>query len=112
MKIFILHDEVVRMLRSLLLLALLMPALVHAEGNPETGKALYKAHCALCHGGQGQGVPPMFPNLTSKPLEAYAAMMQNYRAGMGHKVMVEMAKSLNEQQLEDLLAFIATLPRK
>jgi len=100
------------MVRNLLFLTVLMPVAALAEGNLESGKTLYKAHCALCHGGQGQGVPPMFPNLTSKSSEAYAAMMQNYRAGMGHKVMVEMAKSLHEQQLEDLLAFIATLPRK
>ncbi|MGK0674356.1 MAG: cytochrome c [Halothiobacillaceae bacterium] len=100
------------MVRKLLFLILLIPVAAVAEGNPEAGKSLYKAHCALCHGGQGQGVPPMFPDLTSKPHAAYIAMMQNYRAGFGHKVMVDMAKSLNEQQLDDLMAFIATLPRK
>jgi len=77
---------------------------------PTSGKDLYKAHCALCHGGKGQGVPPMFPGLNSKPVEAYAAMMQNYRAGNGHKVMVDMAKSLTEAQIQELLAHIATFP--
>ncbi|MGD9888523.1 MAG: cytochrome c [Halothiobacillaceae bacterium] len=77
-----------------------------------TGQALYKAHCALCHGGKGQGVPPMFPGLNSKPIEAYAAMMQNYRAGHGHKVMVDMAKSLTEVQIQELLAYMATFPPK
>ncbi len=77
---------------------------------PATGKELYKAHCALCHGGKGQGVPPMFPGLNSKPVEAYAAMMQNFRAGNGHKVMVDMAKSLTEAQISELMAYIATLP--
>ena len=79
---------------------------------PATGKELYKAHCALCHGGKGQGVPPMFPGLNSKPVEAYAAMMQNYRAGHGHKVMVDMAKSLNEEQVQAILAHIASFPPK
>ena len=79
---------------------------------PATGKELYKAHCALCHGGKGQGVPPMFPGLNSKPVEAYAAMMQNYRAGQGHKVMVDMAKSLTDAQIQELLAHIATFPPK
>ncbi len=79
-----------------------------AQAAPATGKELYKAHCALCHGGKGQGVPPMFPGLNSKPVEAYTAMMQNYRAGNGHKVMVDMAKSLSEAQTEELLRFIAT----
>ena len=77
-----------------------------------TGQALYKAHCALCHGGKGQGVPPMFPGLNSKPIEAYAAMMQNYRAGRGHKVMVDMAKSLTEVQIQELLTYMATFPPK
>jgi cytochrome c553 len=79
---------------------------------PTTGKDLYKAHCALCHGGKGQGVPPMFPGLNSKSVEVYAAMMQNYRAGNGHKVMVDMAKSLTETQIQELLAHIATFPPK
>lgn len=82
------------------------------QGVPATGKELYKAHCALCHGGKGQGVPPMFPGLNSKSVEAYAAMMQNYRAGHGHKVMVDMAKSLSETQIGELLAHIATFPPK
>lgn len=76
------------------------------------GSDLYKAHCALCHGGRGQGVPPMFPGLNSKSVEVYAAMMQNYRAGNGHKVMVDMAKSLTEAQIQELLAHIATFPPK
>lgn len=79
-----------------------------AQTMPTTGKDLYKAHCALCHGGKGQGVPPMFPGLNSKPVEAYSAMMQNYRAGNGHKVMVDMAKSLSEAQISELLAYITT----
>ena len=81
-----------------------------AQAAPSTGKDIYKAHCALCHGGKGQGVPPMFPGLNSKPVDAYAAMMQNYRAGHGHKVMVDMAKSLTEAQIQELLAHIATFP--
>lgn len=82
-----------------------------AQGEPASvpsGKELYKAHCALCHGGKGQGVPPMFPPLNAKPVEAYAAMMQNYRAGHGHKVMVDMSKSLTEPQTEAILGFVAT----
>jgi len=82
------------------------------QAAPATGKELYIAHCALCHGGKGQGVPPMFPGLNSKPVEAYAAMMQSYRAGHGHKVMVDMAKSLTEAQIQELLAHIATFPLK
>jgi cytochrome c553 len=82
------------------------------QAAPATGKELYKAHCALCHGGKGQGVPPMFPGLNSKSVDIYAAMMQNYRAGHGHKVMVDMAKSLTEAQIQELLAHIATFPPK
>jgi len=100
-------------MRIPLLLAVLSAALpAMAEGDVQSGKALYKQHCALCHGSRGQGVPPMFPNLVSKPPEAHAAMMQNYRAGHGHKVMVDMAKSLNERQIDDLMLYIATFPPK
>ncbi|MFZ5579864.1 MAG: c-type cytochrome [Pseudomonadota bacterium] len=91
-------------MRRLILPIVLLPALAWADGDAAAGKALYKQHCALCHGAQGQGVPPMFPGLVGKPPEAYAAMMGNYRAGHGHKVMVDMAKSLSDQQLADVLA--------
>ena len=89
-------------------------AVTNAASSVEktTGQALYKAHCALCHGGKGQGVPPTFPGLNSKPVEVYAAMTQNYRAGHGHKVMVDMAKSLTEVQIQELLAYMATFPPK
>ncbi len=99
-------------MRRLILPILLFPALAWADGDATAGKVLYKHHCALCHGAQGQGVPPMFPGLIDKPVETYAAMMGNYRAGHGHKVMVDMAKSLDEQQTADLLAHIATLQGK
>jgi cytochrome c oxidase subunit 2 len=100
-------------MRSILFLILLVPSLVLAdEPAVQMGKDLYKAHCALCHGGQGQGVPPMFPGLNSKSADVYAAMMQNYRAGNGHKVMVDMAKSLTEAQVSALLVYVATFPSK
>ncbi len=99
------------MLRTALFLLAMLPFAVQA-GDVASGQALYKAHCALCHGAQGQGVPPMFPGLVSKPVEAYAAMMRNYRDGHGHEVMVEMARSLSEQQLDDLMAYLASLPKK
>jgi len=54
----------------------------------------------------------MFPGLNDKSVEVYAAMMQNYRAGQGHKVMVDMAKSLNEEQVQAILAHIASFPPK
>ncbi len=105
-----------RFIRVVSVVALLTASGAWADASvqpaPSTGKELYKAHCALCHGGKGQGVPPMFPGLNSKSVEVYAAMMQNYRAGHGHKVMVDMAKSLTETQIQELLAYIATFPPK
>ena len=95
---------------SIALLGVFLSSAAFAEAPasaPLDAKALYKAHCALCHGSKGQGVPPMFPNLNSKPIEAYAAMMQNYRQGSGHKVMVDMAKSLSEEQVQQLLGYMA-----
>ena len=99
-------------MRAGLILISLLSAPVMAESETPLGQALYKQHCALCHGAKGQGVPPMFPGLTSRSVDVYAAMMQNYRAGQGHKVMVDMAKSLNEAQTEAVLAYIGGFQAK
>jgi S-disulfanyl-L-cysteine oxidoreductase SoxD len=37
------------------------------SGTPEQGAAIYAANCATCHGVNGEGKPPMYPQLVGGP---------------------------------------------
>lgn len=40
------------------------------KGSVAEGSALYKAQCAQCHGANGEGMAPAFPQLTGRPAAA------------------------------------------
>lgn len=37
------------------------------SGTPEQGAQVYAANCAVCHGGNGEGKPPAYPQLLGGP---------------------------------------------
>ena len=37
------------------------------SGTPEQGAAVYATNCATCHGVNGEGVPPLYPQLVGGP---------------------------------------------
>jgi cytochrome c len=37
------------------------------SGTPEQGATVYAANCAMCHGKNGEGTPPLYPQLTGGP---------------------------------------------
>jgi S-disulfanyl-L-cysteine oxidoreductase SoxD len=40
------------------------------SGTPEQGAAVYAASCASCHGKNGEGTPPLYPQLVGGPKNA------------------------------------------
>jgi mono/diheme cytochrome c family protein len=40
------------------------------SGTVTDGAALYRTQCAQCHGANGEGMPPAFPQLTGRPASA------------------------------------------
>jgi mono/diheme cytochrome c family protein len=38
-----------------------------SPGTMETGRRIYAAQCAMCHGDEGKGLPPAFPPLANNP---------------------------------------------
>ena len=55
------------MLRSLALILATLPGLAAAQ-DAETGRALYRSHCATCHGLDARGDGPMAGVLLIKPV--------------------------------------------
>jgi cytochrome c oxidase subunit 2 len=92
---------------------------VLGEGNPEAGKGHY-ATCVACHGDEGQGNAGLkAPRLTHLQPEYVVAQLKNFRAGIRGgesatpeaRSMSPMANTLpDEQALEDVAAYIKTLP--
>jgi len=88
--------------------------------NPTAGAALYAAHCALCHGvnGDGQGVRRAFmdpppANLTLPPWsrkENAARTFAAIRDGVRGTAMPPWP-SLSDEQIADLVAYIQTFKR-
>lgn len=99
------------------LLFLAVPTL--AEPNPESGREYYKV-CAACHGPEGEGNKAMMaPRLTHLQPEYIVTQLRNFRAGIrggegaseAAQTMRPMAQGLkDEQALEDVAAYIKTLP--
>jgi Cytochrome c len=57
------------MRQSWVLVATLMAGPVFAEGDAARGEALYRAHCAVCHGIEATGQGPMVTVLVVQPAD-------------------------------------------
>ena len=89
-----------------------------ADGDPARGKSLY-ASCIACHGQNGEGLQALnSPRLSGLKTPYLVRQLQNFRMGFRGGTsqdvygaqMVPMAKALpDEQALEDVAAYIATL---
>jgi len=79
-----------------------------AAGNVEAGKAKAAA-CVGCHGANGQGIPPN-PALKGKTEDELVEAMKDYKSGKrNNAVMKAFAAQLNDQDVQNLAAYYASL---
>lgn len=112
-----------RLLAASLLLA---PLAARADGNPAAGRAVYEQSCAACHGPNGRGDGPAAMALNPKPRNftdaaRMAKIPQSERlevvteggasAGLS-PVMPAFKGALSPQQIDDVLAYVATFAPK
>ncbi len=75
----------------------------------EAGKENYLKICAVCHGPEGKGIPPAFPDLTDREwinTNAPEAVAHSIREGSPAKGMIAYKSQLSETQILQLTAFI------
>ncbi|MBS0171014.1 MAG: cytochrome c [Nitrospira sp.] len=105
---------------AMLLLSGMVPlnAALSGQASPEAGKKLYAASCQNCHGSTGKGDSEMGAYLTPPPADLTAKPTQTKTDAQLRKVILEgrsgtamtgFSASLNEAQVDDLLAYIRSL---
>ncbi len=98
-------------LTSLILTLLSINIAVAASGDVEAGKAK-AATCAACHGANGIGTSDTFPNLAGQHSDYIVKQLKAFKTGdRKDPLMGPMAAPLSEQDMADLAAYFASLPR-
>lgn len=107
----------------ILIAAVLVPSVVHAQGSAEKGKVVYEKRCAVCHGVEGKGDGPGARLLDPKPrdftrgifklrstttLPTDSDLLRTITEGMPATSMRSW-ESVSEAQRPDLVAFIKSL---
>ncbi len=100
---------------ALLALALSVNAFA---GNVEAGKAAaQKYNCAACHGADyNTPVDPSYPKLAGQHVDYLKHTLKAYQRGAnasngrGNAIMGGMAKPLSAKEIDDISAYLASLP--
>jgi cytochrome c553 len=75
------------------------------QAPAQDGAALFKTKCAMCHGDQGQGKPPMAPKIAgSAKTEAVLT-----KGGEPKAPHIKPMSTLTPDQVTSLVAFVKTL---
>jgi cytochrome c553 len=92
------------------LLILMGLSLTAGAADPQAGKKLADGTCAACHGRNGIGIVPLYPNLAGQKAEYLVAQMQAFRDGTRkNAIMSPMAVHLSDADIEDLAAHFAAM---
>ncbi|HJV86710.1 MAG TPA: cytochrome c [Noviherbaspirillum sp.] len=98
--------------------AVLMSFNAFAGGNIEAGKAaVQKFNCAACHGQDfNSPVDPSYPKLAGQHEDYLAHALIAYQRGAdgangrGNAIMGSQAKPLSHQNIQDIAAYLHSLP--
>jgi cytochrome c553 len=89
----------------------LVPALAGGAGGDVGRGGTLALQCTMCHGARGVSASDV-PNLAGQYSEVVYKQMMDYRNGQRrHTLMQALAEKLDEQDIRDLAAFYAQLPR-
>lgn len=78
--------------------------------DPAAGQRLSDASCSACHGRNGIGIIPLYPNLAAQKREYLVAQLRAFRDGSRtNPIMSPMAVHLTDAQIEDVAEYLALL---
>jgi cytochrome c553 len=100
-----------QILTSIILTLLSINIAVAASGDADAGK-VKAATCAACHGSNGIGSTDTYPNLAGQHSDYIVKQLKAFKAGdRKDPLMGSMAAPLSEQDMADVAAYFAGLPR-
>lgn len=90
----------------------LEPAMGRAAGAGAVGRgATLALNCTMCHGAQGMSRSDA-PNLAGQYPEVVIKQLRDYQSGKrSSSIMAALARGLSEQNIADLAAYYASLPK-
>jgi mono/diheme cytochrome c family protein len=109
----------------LVVTVVLLPGIAWGGGDSAKGKEKYQELCASCHGASGKGDGPAAASLPTKPRDhtdaAYMTKLTDQqvfdiikRGGQAvgkSPLMPPWGATLNDQQIQDLVAYVRSLAR-
>ena len=76
----------------------------------QAGQQIALSSCAACHGVNGIGIIPLYPNLAGQKSEYLAAQLRAFRdGGRKNPIMSPMAAHLSDADIENVAAYLASL---
>lgn len=83
-----------------------------AAGSADAGKGKI-ALCASCHGANGTGISPIYPNLSGQKADYMVLQLKAFkdgtRKGANAAQMYGMVMALSDQDMEDIAAYYSSL---
>ena len=83
-------------------------------GNAKLGEAKFKMNCKQCHGPAGMGMAS-YPKVSGNDIKYTIDRLKRYRAGEeigpNSALMIMMAKSLSDKDIENLAAYLKEAKR-
>jgi len=78
--------------------------------DPTSGKRLSDGSCGACHGFNGIGIIPLYPNLAGQKREYLVAQLQAFRDGSRkNAIMSPMAAHLSDADIDNVAAYLSSL---
>ncbi len=78
-------------------------------GDKVAGEARYKKSCINCHGPAGKGAAS-YPKISGNEISYVKSKLETYRAGIkigpNSALMIMMAKSLTDEEIDNLAAYL------
>ncbi len=91
---------------------ILLPAMARTASSESVGRGATLAHsCTMCHGARGMSRSDA-PNLAGQYPEVVAKQLHDYQSGKrSNAIMTSLAQGLSEQNIANLAAYYASLPK-
>ena len=68
--------------------------------------------CTVCHGADGHGTAPLFPNLAAQHLEYLTLQMELFRSGeRPSHIMNTLVRTMSDEDIKIAVEYYANLPR-